>query len=94
MESRRRFGGNKKGLVDFRNQKVKPHRLITNLVVVLVVVCRPLLPQMRPASPIEDWGTAIPIEGRDRAIPERPHLCGVTSREDRSTRGTVGAGVD
>ncbi|KAF3547870.1 hypothetical protein DY000_02007226 [Brassica cretica] len=65
-----------------------------NLVVVLVVVCRPLLPQMPPASPIEDWGTAIPIEGRDRAIPERPHLCGVTSREDRSTRGTVGAGVD
>ncbi|CAN6897136.1 unnamed protein product [Brassica oleracea] len=42
-----KIGGDKKGLVSFRNQKVKPHRLIT-----------------------------------------------VTSREDRSTRGTVGAGVD
>ncbi|KAF3581193.1 hypothetical protein DY000_02035205 [Brassica cretica] len=38
-----------------------------NLVVVLVVVCRSLLPQMPPASPIEYRGTAIPIEDRDRA---------------------------
>ncbi|KAF3605300.1 hypothetical protein DY000_02050298 [Brassica cretica] len=75
---------------------------------------------MPPASPIEDRGTAIPIEDCDRAIPERLRLCGVivkgllvslmwkkndfvgpleyiymvTSRKDRSTRGTVGAGVD
>ncbi|KAF3493354.1 hypothetical protein DY000_02054386 [Brassica cretica] len=95
--------------------------LCKNLVVVLVVVCRSLLPQMPPASPIEDRGTAIPIEDRDRAISEHLLLCGVivkglpignpgslsetssltphillqvTSREDRSTRGTVGAGVD
>ncbi|KAF3574359.1 hypothetical protein F2Q69_00060367 [Brassica cretica] len=62
-----------------------------------------------PPSPIEDRGTAIPIEDRDRAISEHlrnpgslsetssltPHiLLQVTSREDRSTRGTVGAGVD
>ncbi|KAG5407921.1 hypothetical protein IGI04_014040 [Brassica rapa subsp. trilocularis] len=47
-----------------------------------------------PASLIEDRGTAIPIEDRDRAIPEHLRLCGVTSRKDRSTRGTVGAGVD
>ncbi|KAF2556760.1 hypothetical protein F2Q68_00017504 [Brassica cretica] len=73
-----------------------------------------------PANPIEDRGTAIPIEDCDRAIPERLRLCGVivkgllvslmwrkndfvgpleyiymvTSRKDRSTRGTVGAGVD
>ncbi|KAF3607811.1 hypothetical protein DY000_02050297 [Brassica cretica] len=39
-------------------------------------------------------GTAIPIEDRDRAIPERLRLCGVTSRKDRSTRKTVGVGVD
>ncbi|KAF3487907.1 hypothetical protein F2Q69_00055745 [Brassica cretica] len=48
-----------------------------NLVVVLVVIYRSLLPQMPPASPIEDWGTAIPIEERDRAIPKRLRLCGV-----------------
>ena len=30
-----------------------------------------------PASPIGDRGTAIPIEDRDRAIPERLRLCGV-----------------
>ena len=30
-----------------------------------------------PASPIGDWGTVIPIEDRDRAIPERLRLCGV-----------------
>ena len=30
-----------------------------------------------PASPIEDRGTAIPIEECDRAIPERLRLCGV-----------------
>ncbi|KAF3607921.1 hypothetical protein DY000_02046537 [Brassica cretica] len=30
-----------------------------------------------PASPIEDRGTAILIEDRDRAIPERLRLCGV-----------------
>ncbi|KAF3561304.1 hypothetical protein DY000_02017258 [Brassica cretica] len=47
-----------------------------------------------PASPIEDRGTAIPIEDRDRAISERLRLCGVTSRKDHSARGTVGAGVD
>ncbi|KAL0667753.1 hypothetical protein Bca4012_030457 [Brassica carinata] len=29
------------------------------------------------ASPIEDRGTAILIEDRDRAIPERLRLCGV-----------------
>ncbi|KAF3588724.1 hypothetical protein F2Q69_00031366 [Brassica cretica] len=51
--------------------------LCENLVVVLVVVCKSLLPQMPPASPIEDRGTAIPIEDLDRAILERPHLCGV-----------------
>lgn len=28
-ELRRRFGVDKKGLVSFRNQRVKPHRLIT-----------------------------------------------------------------
>ncbi|KAF3514629.1 hypothetical protein F2Q69_00008077 [Brassica cretica] len=65
-----------------------------NLVVVLVVVCRSLLPQMPPASPIEDQGTKIPIEDRDRAIPERLRLCGVTSRKDHSARETVGAGVE
>ncbi|KAF3530373.1 hypothetical protein DY000_02040981 [Brassica cretica] len=32
---------------------------------------------MPPASQIEDRGTAIPIEDRDRAIPERLRLCGV-----------------
>ncbi|KAF2541799.1 hypothetical protein F2Q68_00029787 [Brassica cretica] len=70
-----------------------------------------LLPQMPPASQIEDRGTAIPIEDRDRTIPERLRLCGVivkgllvslkwrkndyvTSRNDHSARGTVGAGVD
>ncbi|KAF3493711.1 hypothetical protein DY000_02055751 [Brassica cretica] len=106
---RRRFGGEKKGLVNIRNQRVEPHRLITpdrsrchfvdprletmsrlsgyvylvlvllceNLVVVLVLVCRSLLPQMPPASTIEDRGTAIPIEDRDRAIPKHLHLCGV-----------------
>ncbi|KAF2597119.1 hypothetical protein F2Q68_00010148 [Brassica cretica] len=68
--------------------------LCENLVVVLVLVCRSLLPQMPPASPIEDRGTAIPIEDRDRAILERLRLCGVTSRKDHSARGTVGAGVD
>ncbi|KAF3588996.1 hypothetical protein F2Q69_00031365 [Brassica cretica] len=64
-----------------------------------------------PASPIEDRGTVIPIEDRDRAISERLRLCGVivkglpvslmwrkndsvTSREDHSTRGIVGVGVD
>ncbi|KAF3528332.1 hypothetical protein DY000_02037884 [Brassica cretica] len=64
-----------------------------------------------PASQIEDRGTAIPIEDRDRTIPERLRLCGVivkgllvslkwrkndyvTSRNDHSVRGTVGAGVD
>ncbi|KAF3576621.1 hypothetical protein DY000_02030738 [Brassica cretica] len=47
-----------------------------------------------PASPIEDQGTEIPIEDRDRAIPERLRLCGVTSRKDHKARGTVGAGVD
>ncbi|KAF3608158.1 hypothetical protein DY000_02047378 [Brassica cretica] len=51
--------------------------LYENLVVVPVVVCRSLLPQMPPASPIEDRGMAIPIEDRDRAIPERLRLCGV-----------------
>ncbi|KAF3495793.1 hypothetical protein DY000_02053923 [Brassica cretica] len=30
-----------------------------------------------PASPIEDRGTAILIEDRDRAIPKRLRLCGV-----------------
>ncbi|KAL0642101.1 hypothetical protein Bca4012_103095 [Brassica carinata] len=30
-----------------------------------------------PASPIGDRGTVIPIEDRDRAIPERLRLCGV-----------------
>uniref|UniRef100_A0A0D3DN25 DDE Tnp4 domain-containing protein n=1 Tax=Brassica oleracea var. oleracea TaxID=109376 RepID=A0A0D3DN25_BRAOL len=30
-----------------------------------------------PASPIEDRGTTIPIEDRDRAIPEHLRLCGV-----------------
>ncbi|KAF3593585.1 hypothetical protein DY000_02020470 [Brassica cretica] len=44
---------------------------------VLVVVCRSLLPQMPPASPIEDRYTAIPIEDHDRAISERLRLCGV-----------------
>ena len=29
------------------------------------------------ASPIEDRGTAIPIEDRDRVITERLRLCGV-----------------
>ncbi|KAF3523207.1 hypothetical protein F2Q69_00049929 [Brassica cretica] len=47
-----------------------------NPVAVLVVVCRSLLPQMPPASPLEDRGMAIPIEDRDRAIPERLRLCG------------------
>ncbi|KAF2589835.1 hypothetical protein F2Q70_00038026 [Brassica cretica] len=51
--------------------------LCENLVVVLVVVCRSLLPQMPPVSPIEDRGTVIPIEDRDRSIPERLRLCGV-----------------
>ncbi|KAF3568054.1 hypothetical protein DY000_02016432 [Brassica cretica] len=51
--------------------------LCENLVVVLVVVCRSLLPQMPPASPIEDRGTAILIEDRDRAILECLRLCGV-----------------
>ncbi|KAF3587389.1 hypothetical protein F2Q69_00029051 [Brassica cretica] len=32
--------------------------------------------KLPPASPIEDWGTAIPIEDRDRVIPERLRLCG------------------
>ncbi|KAF3555308.1 hypothetical protein F2Q69_00016260 [Brassica cretica] len=41
-------------------------------------------PVVSPASPIEDRGTAIPIEDRDQ----------VTSRNDCSTRRTVGAGVD
>ncbi|KAF2551641.1 hypothetical protein F2Q68_00034680 [Brassica cretica] len=49
---------------------------------------------MPPASPIEDGGTAIPIEDRDWAIPERLRLCGVTSRKNHRARGTVGAGVD
>ncbi|KAF3511166.1 hypothetical protein F2Q69_00006290 [Brassica cretica] len=79
--------------------------LCENLVVVLVVVCRSLLPQMPPASPIEVRGTATPIQDRDRAIPKRnpgslsetssltPHiLLQVTSRKDHSARGTVGAG--
>ncbi|KAF2548264.1 hypothetical protein F2Q70_00019693 [Brassica cretica] len=57
---------------DFRARIAGP-----NLVVVLVVVCKSLLPQMPPASPIEDRGTAILIEDRDRAIPERLRLCGV-----------------
>ncbi|KAF3571089.1 hypothetical protein F2Q69_00058243 [Brassica cretica] len=48
-----------------------------NFVVVLVVVCRSLLPQMPLASPIEDRGTTILIEDRDRGIPERLRLCGV-----------------
>ncbi|KAF2577180.1 hypothetical protein F2Q68_00005039 [Brassica cretica] len=61
--------------------------LCENLVVVLVVVYRSLLPQMPPASPIEDRGTAIPIE--PRGSPRR-----VTSTKDHSARGTVGAGVD
>ncbi|KAF3600075.1 hypothetical protein F2Q69_00035780 [Brassica cretica] len=52
------------------------------------IQCSPL------ASPIEDRGTEIPIEDRDRAIPEHLRLCGVTSRKDHSARGTVGAGVD
>ncbi|KAF3584158.1 hypothetical protein F2Q69_00027548 [Brassica cretica] len=60
--------------------------LCENLVVVLVVVYRSLLPQIPPASPIEDRGTAIliedrgtaiPIEDRDQAIPERLRLCGI-----------------
>ncbi|KAF2587825.1 hypothetical protein F2Q70_00039498 [Brassica cretica] len=99
---RRKFGGDKRGLVNIRNQRVEPHRLITdsrtslgvslwirglrrcldfvwvllceNLVVVLVVVCRSLLPQMPLASPIEDRGTTIPIEDRDWAILERLRL--------------------
>ncbi|KAF2580577.1 hypothetical protein F2Q68_00004886 [Brassica cretica] len=45
-----------------------------NLVVVLVVIYRSLLPQMPPTSPTEDRGTAIPIEDRDQAIPERLRL--------------------
>ncbi|KAF3599157.1 hypothetical protein F2Q69_00034307 [Brassica cretica] len=60
MVPRRRFGGEKKGLVNIRNQRVEPHRLVTP-----------------PASLIEDRGTAIPIEDRDRVILERLHLCGV-----------------
>ncbi|KAF3611423.1 hypothetical protein DY000_02049383 [Brassica cretica] len=83
--------------------------LCENLVVFLGVVCRSLLPQMPPASPIEDRGTAIPIEDRDRTITERlrnpgslsetssltPHiLLQVTSRKDHSARGTVGVGAD
>ncbi|WZZ08277.1 hypothetical protein YC2023_094198 [Brassica napus] len=36
--------------------------------------CRGMCP---PASPIENRGTAIPIEDRDREIPERLCLCGV-----------------
>ncbi|KAF3612094.1 hypothetical protein DY000_02046803 [Brassica cretica] len=59
-----------------------------NLVVVLVVVCRSLLPQMPPASPIEDRGMAIPIEDNAGRFPS------ATSRKDHSARGTVGAGVD
>ncbi|KAF3579347.1 hypothetical protein DY000_02033844 [Brassica cretica] len=47
-----------------------------------------------PASLIEDRGTSIPIEDHDQEISERLRLCGGTSRKDRSTRGTVGAGVD
>ncbi|KAF3602671.1 hypothetical protein F2Q69_00033770 [Brassica cretica] len=94
MVTRLRFGGDKRGLVNIRNQRVEPHRLITP-----------------PASQIEDRGTAIPIEDRDRTIPERLRLCGVivkgllvslmwrkndyvTSRNDHSARGTVGAGLD
>ncbi|KAF3608302.1 hypothetical protein DY000_02049014 [Brassica cretica] len=34
-------------------------------------------PVVPPASPIEDRGTTIPIEDRDRVIPERLRLCGV-----------------
>ncbi|KAF2589838.1 hypothetical protein F2Q70_00038025 [Brassica cretica] len=34
-------------------------------------------PVVPPASPIEDRGTAIPIEDRDRVIPECLRLCGV-----------------
>ncbi|KAF3579342.1 hypothetical protein DY000_02033843 [Brassica cretica] len=49
---------------------------------------------MPPASPIEDRSTSIPIEDRDQAISERLRLCSGTSRKDRSTCGTVGAGVD
>uniref|UniRef100_A0A0D2ZQA7 Uncharacterized protein n=1 Tax=Brassica oleracea var. oleracea TaxID=109376 RepID=A0A0D2ZQA7_BRAOL len=33
--------------------------------------------KLPPVSPIEDRGTAIPIEDRDRVIPERLRLCGV-----------------
>ncbi|KAF3547836.1 hypothetical protein DY000_02005089 [Brassica cretica] len=51
--------------------------LCENLVVVLVVVYRSLLPQMPPTSPIEDRGTAISIEDHDQAISECLRLCGV-----------------
>ncbi|KAF3522705.1 hypothetical protein F2Q69_00046139 [Brassica cretica] len=51
-------------------------------------------PVVPPVSPIEDRGTSILIEDRDRAIPERLRLCRVTSRKDHSPHGTVGAGVD
>ncbi|KAG5388668.1 hypothetical protein IGI04_030209, partial [Brassica rapa subsp. trilocularis] len=63
--------------VDPRLATMSGLMLCENLVVVIVIVCRSLLPQMPPASPIEDRGTAIPIEECDRAIPERLRLCGV-----------------
>ncbi|KAF2578061.1 hypothetical protein F2Q68_00004813 [Brassica cretica] len=34
-------------------------------------------PVVPPASPMKDQGMAIPIEDRDRAIPERLGLCGI-----------------
>ncbi|KAF3546921.1 hypothetical protein DY000_02005125 [Brassica cretica] len=74
---RRRLGGDKRGFVNIWNQRDEPHRLITILVVVLVLVCRSLLPQMPLASMIEDRGTTIPIEDRDQEIPERLRLCGI-----------------
>ncbi|KAF3511194.1 hypothetical protein F2Q69_00007168 [Brassica cretica] len=56
----------------FRAMKAGP-----NLVVVLVVVAGDCFLKCPPASPIEDRGTEIPIEDRDRATPKRLRLCGV-----------------
>ncbi|KAG5373969.1 hypothetical protein IGI04_042716 [Brassica rapa subsp. trilocularis] len=60
-----------------------------NLMVVIVVVCRSLLPQMPPASSIEDRGTAIPIEDRDRAIPKRLRLCGIGNPDSLSETSSL-----
>ncbi|KAF2581905.1 hypothetical protein F2Q68_00003770 [Brassica cretica] len=47
--------------------------------------CMSLLPQMPPANPIEDQGTAIPIEDRDRTILERLRLGGVIVKGNPGT---------